>query len=130
MIRRLRMWWLSRRALAAEVESLRQECARLRRGLHESETRRVEQVARLGEQVASLRAEARASDAACQTLRRDLETERVWGNRIAHRVSTAIRWSDCLPTGRAAELRDLLSPAMPGTTTTTAVVEESPNAAV
>ncbi|MEV2239449.1 hypothetical protein [Micromonospora sp. NPDC049891] len=128
MTGRLSLWWASRRALAAEVESLRHECARLRRGLHESETRRVEQVGRLGDQIASLRAEAKALDAAHQQQRRDLEAERVWGNRIAHRVSTAIRWSDCLPTGRAAELRALLSPAIPGTTPTS--VEESPNAAV
>jgi hypothetical protein len=121
MIRRLRLWFSSRRALAAEVESLRQQRTDLLVALRNSE-------ARLGAQLAAMRAEATALDEAFQQQRRDLEWERMWGNRIAHRVVLAMDWSSGLPAGQGVELRRLLSPPFPGCVP--AVVEESSNAAV
>lgn len=131
MIRRLRMWFASRRSLAIRVHELERDTIRLRRELRHAEVMRVAKETELRERIGSMLRQAAQVEAthtaAVAALNGQLRQERVLGNAFIHRIKRAYELADEMPEPWAAELRVRLSPAMPGATS---VVEESPDAAV
>lgn len=110
----LRAWLSNQTTLALLVVDLESRSDRLTAELRRRDAHHDAELARLRDENAGLRREAEAMDAANQELIRQNRLERLHGNKLAHRISAVHQFAEQLPTEQAAQLRDLLSPKLPG----------------
>lgn len=118
-IRAARAFLTRQAALAQQVADLTAGRDQLARWLRRADARRGAEVADYRRQLAACRRETEALHGATQALQGEVQQERQYGNRLAHRNNAAHQWADRLPPELAAELRALLSPQLPAPKETT-----------